>query len=81
MRDAGLTPLEILRAATFGAARVMGREEELGTLEPGKLADLLLLTADPTLDVANLRAIERVMKGGRIFDPAELLARANAASN
>jgi imidazolonepropionase-like amidohydrolase len=77
MRDAGLTPAQILRAATHGAARVMGREDDLGTLEVGKLADLLVLDADPLEDVVNLRRIERVLKGGKLLDPAELLARAN----
>jgi imidazolonepropionase-like amidohydrolase len=78
MRDGGLTPLEILRAATVGSAKVMGRDKDLGTIEPGKLADLLVLTADPTKDVVNLRRIERVIRGGRVHTQADLLARANA---
>ena len=77
MAGAGLTPAQVLRAATF-ARRVMGREKELGTLE-GKLADLLVL-GDPLADVKNLRRIERVMKGGRLLDPNELLKRANEAT-
>jgi imidazolonepropionase-like amidohydrolase len=80
MRDAGLSPAEILRAATFGSARAMGREAELGTLEKGKLADLLVLDADPLADVVNLRRIRRVVKGGVALDPAALLAEANAPS-
>ena len=80
MRDAGLTPAEILRAATFGGARVMGREKELGTLEPGKLADLVILDADPLADVVNLRKIHRVVKGGVVLDPEALLAEANGQS-
>jgi imidazolonepropionase-like amidohydrolase len=78
MRDGGLTPAEILRAATFGAARVMGREKELGTLEVGKLADLLVLDADPLADVVNLRRIHSVVKGGVVLDPEQLLTEANA---
>lgn len=77
MRDGGLTPAQVLRAATFGGARVMGREKELGTLEPGKLADLLVLDADPLADVVNLRRIHAVVKGGLVLDPAALLAEAN----
>jgi len=77
MRDGGMTPAEILRAATFGAARVMGREKELGTLEVGKLADLLVLDADPLADVVNLRRIHSVVKGGVVLDPEQMLADAN----
>ncbi len=77
MHDAGLTPMEILHAATWGAARVMGREADLGTLAKGKLADLLVLDADPLADVVNLRKIHRVVKGGVVLDPATLLAEAN----
>ncbi len=80
MRDAGLTPMEILRAATCGGARVMGRESDLGTLAQGKLADLLVLDADPLVDVVNLRRIHRVVKGGVVLDPAVLLAEANGAA-
>jgi imidazolonepropionase-like amidohydrolase len=80
MAGAGLTPAQVLRAATFGAARVMGREKELGTLEKGKFADLLVLGADPLADVKNLRRIEKVMKGGKLLDPKDLLKRANEAT-
>jgi imidazolonepropionase-like amidohydrolase len=51
----------------------MGMQKELGTIEAGKLADLLILDADPRADVANLERIDRVMKDGRIFVPAELV--------
>jgi len=80
MAGAGLTPAQVLRAATFGAARVMGREKDVGTLEKGKLADLLVLGADPLADVKNLRRIEKVMKGGKLLDPKDLLKRANEAT-
>ncbi len=73
MAEAGLTPAEILTAATLGGARVMGRSAELGTLEPGKLADLLVLIADPLADIRNLRRIHSVVKGGRVFDPDAIL--------
>ncbi|HVD76986.1 MAG TPA: amidohydrolase family protein, partial [Vicinamibacteria bacterium] len=78
MADAGLTPREVLASATAGGARVMGREKDLGAVAPGKLADLLILDRDPLVDVANLEAIYRVVKGGRVFTTDEL-ARAAAA--
>ena len=73
MAQAGLSPLEVLRAATVGGAMAMGMQKELGTIDAGKLADLVILDADPRADVANLERIDRVMKDGRIFVPTELL--------
>jgi imidazolonepropionase-like amidohydrolase len=78
MAEAGLTPREVLVSATAGGARVMGREKELGAVAPGKLADLVILDRDPLADVANLEAIHRVVKGGRVLTPEEL---ARAASH
>jgi len=69
MAEAGLSPGEILVAATQGGARVMGRSAELGTVEKGKLADFVLLDADPLADIAHLRRIFRVVKGGTVYDP------------
>jgi imidazolonepropionase-like amidohydrolase len=77
MVDAGLTPREVLASATAAGARVMGREKDLGAVAPGKLADLLILDRDPLVDVANLEAIHRVVKSGRVYTPEEL-ARAAA---
>jgi imidazolonepropionase-like amidohydrolase len=74
MVEAGLTPDAALRAATINAARMMGREKESGSVEPGKLADLLVLDANPLDDVSNVRRIFRVIRGGAVFDPAELLS-------
>ena len=77
MADAGLTTRQVLASATAGGARVMGREKDLGAVALGKLADLLILDRDPLVDVANLEAIHRVVKGGRVYTPEEL-ARAAA---
>ena len=66
MVDAGLGPAQVLLAATRGGAQVMGRSSELGRLEPGMLADLLVLDADPLVNIRNARRIALVVAGGRI---------------
>jgi imidazolonepropionase-like amidohydrolase len=63
---AGLTPLEAITAATLNGARTIGVETSLGTIRAGKLADLVVLTADPTADIRNTRQIEYVIKSGVI---------------
>jgi imidazolonepropionase-like amidohydrolase len=67
MVAAGLSPLEALHAATGGAARILGAED-LGTIEPGKWADLVLLDADPSADIRNTRRIRAVLQAGRVLD-------------
>lgn len=62
---AGLSPLEALKTATIHPARFMKRAAELGTIEKGKLADLLLLNADPLVDISNSRTIDAVIANGR----------------
>jgi hypothetical protein len=60
----GMSTADALRAATSVAARAIGASDSLGTVQPGKLADLVLLRADPLADIANTQAIIGVMKGG-----------------
>ncbi len=69
--EAGLTPQEALRTATINPAILIGMEDELGSVETGKLADLLLLEADPLVDIANMRRIAAVIVDGRFIDAAE----------
>ncbi len=69
---AGGTPLEALRAGTIGSAEAIGHKDDVGSIEPGKFADLVILDADPLADIRNTRKIARVMKGGRLYDPATL---------
>lgn len=72
MQRAGMRPMEVLVAATRNGARAMGREREFGTLEAGKAADLVVLDADPATDIANVRRIRTVMRGGAMSTPALL---------
>ena len=73
MTHAGLTPLQVRRSATVNGARAFGRENDLGVVAPGRLADLVILDANPLGDVRNLATAWRVMKDGRLYDPYELM--------
>jgi hypothetical protein len=67
---AGLTPAEALRTATYNPAEYFGALDSLGTVSTGKLADLLLLDANPLTDIRNTRRISTVIANGRVFDPS-----------
>ena len=73
MREAGLTPLEVLRSATVNGAKAARREMDLGVIAPGRLADVLILDDDPLRDPENLSHIHRVIKDGIVFDPLQLM--------
>lgn len=66
----GLTPLEALRTATYNPAEFLGALDSLGTVTQGKVADLVLLDADPLADIRNTRRISAVIANGRLFDRA-----------
>lgn len=72
MREAGLEPMDVLVATTRDAARAMGRDEEIGTVEEGKIADLVVLERDPLESVQNFRSVDRVVRGGRLHERADL---------
>lgn len=77
--EAGLSPARVLRMATLDAARFLGRADMVGSVTPGRLADLVLLDADPLVNIANLRMVRSVVLDGRLLDRAaldELLNRA-----
>ncbi len=71
--EAGLPPSAALQAATINNAAALKQESQLGSIEPGKLADLVILSADPTTDIRNVRRIEKVIRGGCISEPAQML--------
>jgi hypothetical protein len=71
--ESGLSPAEALRCATLHNARALGQAERLGTIEPGKLADLVLLDADPLAAITNTRRIAKVFRGGLVLEPGDLL--------
>jgi imidazolonepropionase-like amidohydrolase len=70
LRDAGLSPMEVLRAATSNAAIAL-RRDDIGSIRVGARADLVLLTKDPLEDLRNTRAIALVIHNGVAYDPAE----------
>src|SRR5436190_7264184 len=73
MQQAGLTPLQVLRAATVNGAQAMHREREIGAIAPGRLADLVMLDADPMASVDNASRVYRIVKDGRVYDPDVLI--------
>ena len=64
--EAGMTPLQALRSATIEPARMLGVEDELGSVEVGKIADLIVVPDDPTADIGALRTVLLVVKDGRV---------------
>lgn len=74
MQKAGMRPMDVIVASTRNGARAMGREREFGTIEPGRSADLVLVAADPTRDVAALRRVRWVARGGVLRSLGEMRA-------
>lgn len=69
---AGIAPLEVIKIATLNSAVFLGKADQMGSVEGGKLADLVLLNADPSTDINNAKQIAFVMKGGEIIDESKL---------
>lgn len=72
MADAGLTPMEVLVAATRNGAKAMARLDDFGTLEVGKVADMVVLDRNPLDDISNVRSIVWVVRGGTVWTRDQL---------
>ena len=68
----GMRPIDVLRTATIHPARFFDMQDTLGTIDVGKLADLILLEANPLLDISNTRRINAVVLNGQYFDKSAL---------
>jgi imidazolonepropionase-like amidohydrolase len=68
LQSGGMSNLEALRAATLNGAEAIGLAQDLGTIEAGKLADLVILSKDPLQDIRNTTSIRYVMKNGELFE-------------
>ena len=67
LAEAGIRPDQIIQMTSLKAARMIGWEEEIGSLEPGKLADMVILDEDPLADIKNVRSVNTVVKSGRVY--------------
>ena len=72
-----MSPADAIVIATRNSARFLGKLDDLGTIEVGKLADLVLLTADPTVDINNAKRSTRSIKNGRVIDRKKLALPVN----
>jgi imidazolonepropionase-like amidohydrolase len=70
--ESGIAAAEVLRMATLTAAQVMKHDNELGSIAPGKLADMILVDGDPTTKISDIRKIDTVIKGGILMYPKEI---------
>ena len=79
--QAGIPAPELVQMATLTAARVMKRDSELGSIAPGKLADMILVNGDPTINISDIRKIDVVVKGGAVMYPSELYPAVGIRAN
>ena len=68
----GLTPHDVLKAATIGSSEIIGHAADIGSLEPGKFADILIMESNPLADIRNTLSLSQVMKNGRLYDASSL---------
>jgi len=70
--DAGIPAAEVLRMATIEAATLMRKDKDLGSVTPGKFADMILVSGDPTNNISDIRRVDVVIKNGDVYRPAEM---------
>jgi len=73
--QAGIPPAEVLRIATLGAASVMKHDDQLGSVAPGKLADLDIIDGDPSTNISDVRKVVTVIKDGKVYDARAVAAQ------
>ena len=66
LRAAGMPPLDVIRAITVNAAEMLGWQDRIGSIEPGKFADLVAVAGDPIADITEIERVRFVMKGGQV---------------
>ena len=71
--EGGFTPVEAIRIATFNGAKLLGEQDRIGSIAPGKQADLVVIQGNPAARMADIRNVKLVFKQGAAFDPAKLL--------
>jgi imidazolonepropionase-like amidohydrolase len=67
LRDAGMPALDVIRAITSNAAEMLGWQDRIGSIEPGKFADLIAVAGDPVVDITELERVRFVMKDGNVI--------------
>jgi imidazolonepropionase-like amidohydrolase len=67
LRDAGMSSLDVIRAVTTNAAEMLGWQDRIGAVDPGKFADLIAVAGDPLADIHELERVRFVMKGGIVI--------------
>src|SRR5262249_52985546 len=77
---AGIPTNKALQIATYNAAKLLHREQDLGSIAPGKIADLLLVDGDPTRDIGDLRRSRLVVRGGVLYRSADVFAAVGVKS-
>jgi imidazolonepropionase-like amidohydrolase len=77
--EAGIPNADVLRIAALVPAQILKREKDLGTIEPGKLADLILIDGNPLTNISDIRNVVTVVKGGKVFDAQKLYAELGVA--
>ena len=73
--EAGIDPIEVIRMATYNGAQILRAESEIGSIEPGKVADVLIVRGDPSTDINDTRNVEYVIKAGKLVDRNALVSR------